>query len=635
MAFRPDINGLRGIAVLAVVLFHVFPKISPGGFCGVDIFLVISGYLITAHVAHGLETGSFSWTDFYARRICRLAPALIVVLMAVAAAGAVCLLPMELADLGLDEAAGATFLSNILLWSQQGYFDRSAAVKPLLHLWSLGVEEQFYLLWPVVLVLAGASGLRRRRVVMVVGALSYVAGLACVALSPDFGFYWIMPRAWEFAAGALLTTGLPQGTQQARRVMAWAGLAVLVLSFILLRPSAMFPGLTAVFPVMGTCLLIAAGPSAGYVTRGLGAGPLQALGRISYPLYLWHWPLVAYTNIIHGVANTRNSIGLTVIGVSVGFAVLTEWLVERPVRGRASKKGTALVLLAALSGLALAGLITWHEKGWPGRYGTTATDMDLGKINLAERDGIFPCPEHMQVRNEGGLIIGIFGPELGNPIIFAGDSLLFQWTPRIETLFREHRLARTVIFVGGTTCDPFPGRTYDVKVRFCTRLPDTVLRLAVQHKATQVVIGANWDAFFTPSHPGFSENFRQAWHFLQSLSDNGARAVSLIDQTPVDERFSPATMVQRSFFHVSVNADAVRAGIPMADIRTLGPSRGPLEQLAKLTGAKLIDLTAEICGSATRCFPLMEDGTPKFADLAHLRPVFTRTHVHGLDSLVE
>lgn len=382
LKYRPDIDGLRALAVLAVVLFHTGLNWLPGGFIGVDIFFVISGYLISGIIIQGLEKGSFSFATFYTRRVKRIFPALVLVMAASWAAGMVLLLPDELMSLGRHILAGATFSNNFQLWSETGYFDTEAELKPLLHLWSLGIEEQFYVLWPLFLFLIWKFRLRAWPPVTAVLLLSLVLNLYWTPRDAATAFFLPHTRFWELALGAWLALAQTHRQSWPGRVVATlvagrlrlnavaaTGMALLALGFFAITDEAGFPGAWALLPTMGALLLIMAGPTA-WINRKLLANPLAVfIGLISYPLYLWHWPLFSFAEILsNGEAGV--SVKLALAAAALALAWLTYRYVENPVRfgeirlssGRALNVWLLSVLLVVVGAL---GERTYDKDGAP------------------------------------------------------------------------------------------------------------------------------------------------------------------------------------------------------------------------------------------------------------------------------
>lgn len=353
--YRPDIDGLRALAVLAVLAFHAFPVLTPGGFVGVDVFFVISGYLISRHLLMQLESGSFSIRGFYARRIKRIFPALTLILAVCALFGWIVLTPEEYEALGKHIAGGASFVANIMYWREAGYFDRAADTKPLLHLWSLGVEEQFYIFWPLLLALFWKLRKHMAWLIAAMIALSFAYSVWLVHHDLTAAYYSLLTRFWELAAGAAVAYGVlyrhPPGNRW-RVFASWAGLALLLLGMFALKHSDPFPGALALPPVLGAALLIHAGTGAWFNRQVLACRPLVWIGLISYPLYLWHWPLLSFARIME--AQTP-SIPLRV-GLMVA-ALLLSWLtyrfVELPIRTSSGPKANRRVVALAIAMLIL------------------------------------------------------------------------------------------------------------------------------------------------------------------------------------------------------------------------------------------------------------------------------------------
>jgi peptidoglycan/LPS O-acetylase OafA/YrhL len=313
-AYRPDIDGLRAVAVLLVIVFHAFPKLVPGGFIGVDVFFVISGYLISKIIYVSLSSGSFNFFEFYQRRIIRIFPALIVVLVSVAVAGLTWLSPREYAALGRHIVAGAGFVSNLLLWTEVGYFDAAPDEKPLLHLWSLGVEEQFYIFWPL-LMFVGWRYFRRHFLLFLFGlALASFAANAWLGMNGSAAaFYLPWFRFWELLLGGALScweslratnkaesTINMSGIRLSGFLSAVAGIVLIGAGAVLIQPAitSSFPGWWALLPTLGAILLISAGSGSPANRHILGSKPFVFVGKISYPLYLWHWPLLSFASTL-------------------------------------------------------------------------------------------------------------------------------------------------------------------------------------------------------------------------------------------------------------------------------------------------------------------------------------------------
>jgi len=356
--YRPDIDGLRAISVGAVVAFHACFRENFGGFIGVDIFFVISGYLISGIILRDLAGGRFSFAQFYARRVRRIYPALVLVLAVVLAAGWFELFDAEFALLGRHTAAAAGFVSNLVLYGEANYFDAASDAKPLLHLWSLGVEEQFYLLWPILLALAWRWG--RARGVWLAIALGLAASLAhqawLMATDPSAAFYIPTARFWEMLAGAALAFAEQRGLRlapSAAHGVSLFGLALLLGGLRFITPQVAFPGVAALVPAGAAMLLLAAGPSA-IINRGiLALRPMRWLGQISYPLYLWHWPCLVFARI---AGFTSQSAMVAAVALAVLLAWATARFVERPLRFGGAARAKLAVLLAASGVLGLTGL---------------------------------------------------------------------------------------------------------------------------------------------------------------------------------------------------------------------------------------------------------------------------------------
>jgi peptidoglycan/LPS O-acetylase OafA/YrhL len=347
--YRPDIDGLRAFAVLAVLVYHAFPDVLRGGFAGVDVFFVISGYLITRDILTRQADGTFTLLDFYVRRVRRIFPALITVLLATLLFGWVVLYPHELEQLLMHVAASVAFVQNFKLLGEAGYFDTSAQLKPLLHLWSLSIEEQFYLLWPLLLFV-------KRKLVLVLVAIgaSFAANVWLTEHNQTAAYYLPITRFWQIAAGALLAIRPVHLARDRAELASLTGAVLCVGSVIVLAAGAGYPGWPGLVPTVGAALVIAGGPGT-LVGRALGWRPAVAVGLISYPLYLWHWPVLAYLRTL----NADPPVWAIVLSVllSVALAAATYRWVERPLRhpqhARAKAKGLA-VSMTVLGALGLA-----------------------------------------------------------------------------------------------------------------------------------------------------------------------------------------------------------------------------------------------------------------------------------------
>lgn len=367
--YRPDIDGLRAIAVLPVVAFHAFPSHLKGGFIGVDIFFVISGFLISTIIFNSLNSGVFSFSEFYTRRVKRIFPSLSVVLLACLLLGYFVLLPDELNQLGKHVFAGAGFMSNLVLLGESGYFDNSAETKPLLHLWSLGIEEQFYIFWPFLLWVSWKIRANLLYLTVILLVASFAANMWMVYNNTVAAYYSPLTRAWELLCGTLLSWYLIKKsakgsdgsssssyTATVSNVSAVIGLGLLAFGFFFISKGLRFPGYWALIPVIGSALIIMAGPNAWFNRHVLSHKLLVWFGLLSFPLYLWHWPMLSFCRIMY----TNPSWKLRVVAVicSVCLAWLTVRFVERPLRfGVKNSAINVGALSGVLSSLALVGVI--------------------------------------------------------------------------------------------------------------------------------------------------------------------------------------------------------------------------------------------------------------------------------------
>jgi len=391
--YRPDIDGLRAIAVLFVVFYHGFPNKLPGGFVGVDIFFVISGFLISSILFASFKEHDFSFSEFYARRIQRIFPSLILVLVFCVIFGWFVLLFDEYKQIGLHVASGSSFISNFIFWHESGYFDGAAETKPLLHLWSLGIEEQFYIFWPVLLWAAWHKNIKFIYLTATTFFLSFFINLYLVQVDVIADFYSPASRAWELLAGGLLALYMERQLIRDTRTSDFKsnaysllGFMLIVLSIIVIDKKFMFPGLWALFPVVGTVLIILASPDCYFNKFLLSNKILVWFGLISYPLYLWHWPLLSFARILSD-QKPSYLLSLALILVSILFAWITYRYIERPIRfGRQTKQfRSAVFLVIVMIIIGSFGYLINYSSGKPfGRSEpyTIINDGDIGHLEF-------------------------------------------------------------------------------------------------------------------------------------------------------------------------------------------------------------------------------------------------------------
>jgi peptidoglycan/LPS O-acetylase OafA/YrhL len=629
-AYRPDVDGLRAVAVLAVVVFHAFPAAAPGGFAGVDIFFVISGFLISGIILAEIGKGTFTLAEFYRRRIRRIFPALILVLAACLAIGWRVLLPDEFRQLGKHIAAGAGFVSNLALWRESGYFDTSAALKPLLHLWSLGVEEQYYLAWPLLLLLFGRRPRQMGWMIATVAAASFAMNIFLVSTRPDADFYLPVTRFWELMAGSALAYAAFHGKRLSapgslRDAQAIAGMVLLAASLALLDEARAFPGWWALMPVAGAALVISAGPQAWINRRILGHRAVVFIGLISYPLYLWHWPLLAYARI---VAGTEPSAGVRIAlcAASVLLAWLTYELVEKRIRGRARGRAplkAVPALAAAMVLLGGCGMLALRSDLRP----QSALNPLAEEISRASTDWAYGADGVRTLRGDSERVA-----------LFIGDSHMQHYWPRIQKIMAEHRKpARTVVFdtVGG--CTPIPG--IERTGQACSAFVDEAFARAAAPEVDTVVVAASWVGFLhRPDYVRISNGARvaPAWALQQletalaKLRANGKRVVIVLS-SPRGTVLDPKSSVHRDGMTVRISYGAPMTRAALAAVTA--PIDGQLRQIAARVGAAIVDPAEWFC-SPTLCPAADPQGRPLYKDESHIRAIVVREIFDALDRYV-
>jgi peptidoglycan/LPS O-acetylase OafA/YrhL len=494
--YRKDIDGLRAVAVLPVLFYHAFPNAVPGGFIGVDIFFVISGFLITGIIHRQMLSKTFSITGFYARRIRRIFPALITVVLVAFLIAWFVLPPREMKSLGTNIAGGAVFVQNFILLGQVGYFDLAADKKPLLHLWSLGIEEQYYIVWPLLLMLIGTWRSRALAITAALAAASFVACLIVQPRAPDYAFYLPVTRAWELLVGsglALWASGRSPDSvarpavRVVREIVALGALLAIVAVFWLYDRKVPHPGLFTLIPVLAAAALL--GTSGTLVHRFvLDARPAVFVGLISYPLYLWHYPLMAYARI-HFVDGVAAQVMLAILAASVVLAWLTYQFIERPIRfGRRYGVYKIGVLLAGMAALGVVGLVADRTNGLPVRIPESLR-------------GFMPTGDETSVHWRRGKCLLLpdqgpaqFAPECSGgghrPLLAIwGDSYAASLYPGLA--YFAARRGFDVAEFTASSCPPLigylnPGR------RFCSEINDFVVKRLTELKPDAVILYATW-----------------------------------------------------------------------------------------------------------------------------------------------
>ena len=488
--YRSDIDGLRAVAVMLVVMFHGFRQAMPGGFIGVDVFFVISGFLITGIVARELDAARFGLVGFYNRRVRRIFPALIVVLATVLALGWLWMLPAAYAALSRDVAASAVFSANIALWLQSGYFDVESARKPLLHLWSLGIEEQFYLVWPPILMLAARLRWRLLPVAAILAVASFMLNAALIGSDAIATFYLPFTRGWELLAGAVLACAwdrFDQGESASNRRAA-TGAALIVASAALLNTHRAFPGWWALLPVVGGVLLLSA-PTSWINRHLLGWRPAVSIGLISYPLYLWHWPLLVMAAIIKFAPLTLLETALVLL-LSGLLAWGTYWFIERPFRFGRPLPVKAVSLAGAMAVVALAGVVVLGSGGFDFRLPPEIRAMaDVPEQSAQWR--VHRCL--LDLGHETRFADDCVERDRRPLLLVWGDSTAGALMPGLRKAQRTHAFG--IAQLTASSCVPIIHADI-LSAPGCRANNERVLALAAKLKPDIVLLHGTWEKYF-------------------------------------------------------------------------------------------------------------------------------------------
>ena len=650
LQYRPDIDGLRAVAIISVLVFHAFPGSLPGGFVGVDVFFVISGFLISGIILKNLQRGQFSFADFYARRVARIFPALVLVLAVCLVFGWFVLLPDEYVQLGKHTVAGAAFMSNLLLWHQSGYFDVSAQSKPLLHLWSLGIEEQFYILWPLTLVLLWKRTRRVLLVISLVAMASFALNVPLVGRVPSLTFYFPFTRVWELLiGGALAQFSLQRGTLRSAaptNVFAAIGSLLIALSLIFINESRAFPGWWALLPTVGTALLIAAGPESWINRKILSAPVCVFIGLISYPLYLWHWPILVYLKLIvdsdFAVTPTRLAllrVGALALSVLLAWATWRFW--ELPIRDpnrmtrrlRVQRLASGMCAITAVAALLVTHVILARlDKPSVMRIVQAFDDWDYpSSDNFMKADFV----SH-DIRSKSGLVT-----------LFVGDSHMEQYWPRVKVAIQNNPNLATAVFATSSGCLPFPEINRAKPGFACPEFYRYWTAQADHNDVSTVVIGAAWELYFIGEYRGDAiprdhlsiagrlaskADVEEAWAGFESeigsLVRSGKRVI-ILSSSPESASFNPRAMFSRfSGFNPP-------SPVKKADFnRFIAPIEDRLIQVAKRTGATLIRPADYFCEAET-CPSTDANGDPLYEDAQHLRPGATLKKATFIDGTLQ
>ncbi|WP_321912813.1 acyltransferase family protein [Paraburkholderia sp. J11-2] len=618
--YRPHVDGLRAIAVIGVILFHAFPSRMAGGFIGVDIFFVISGYLITTIILSNLEREKFSIAEFYGKRVRRIFPALLVVLLFCASAGWLVLLRDEYRQLGKHLVGGTSFVQNFVLWGESGYFDSGHEAKPLLHLWSLAVEEQYYIFWPLLLSYAWTHRWRFTVVNGVIIAMSFGISVWLASRDPVAAFYSPLSRFWELMVGgslAYIALRRPELIARHGNVLCALGAGLLLSGFLLINHERPFPGLWALLPTMGTFLVIAAGSGAWINRTLLSSRPFVTCGLISYPLYLWHWPLLSFAHLVW--PDNGHLTKIAVVLVSVLLAWLTHRYVERTIRWHRSANRMALLLSLGLALMLASGVAIKNALIQP----------RIDAVNLATRTGW----DFLASRTPDGQVRdGIYAlhDDRKSTTLFLGDSHVAQYAERIYDDEARNATRNGAVFAVAAACPPIAHVfNHDLPADSeCWSVRREALEQAANSRITTVVIGGYWSYYFntaayyvasgrrevslaTPE--GRAAAFAELDREIRELQAQHKRVYVLLDN-PIGDPFDPHVFLARigrfdpGQAEQRVKIDGLQQSV-----------RKELIALAKRDHALIIDPDADLCVDEA-CIRVTGKWSALYEDRSHLNP---------------
>jgi peptidoglycan/LPS O-acetylase OafA/YrhL len=648
LSYRPDVDGLRALAILPVVLYHAGIPGFSGGFVGVDVFFVISGYLMASLIIREIDQGNFSLLRFYERRIRRIFPALFAMVAASSVMAWLVFMPVEFEYFARSVRATALFISNVRFEKESGYFDMSAQLKPLLHTWSLAVEEQFYIVFPVALTLL--AKLDRRRIPWVL-LLLLVASLAASAWyvhrAPVAAFYLSQFRGWELLLGALLAFDVLSRSTRPVIGECLAALGILLIGYAVLTysDSTVFPGLAALVPCLGAALVIHGAATSGPAGLLLRSRPVVFVGLISYSLYLWHWPLIVFTRYFTGHVLSPMQ-GVLLVVASLIVAVLSWRFVEQPFRGHSSRiarpplfaAATTVIVAAVLFG----GYVT-NEHGLPGRLPAAAREAysatyDLGRFSGPDCsiDTNGSGPSLLDVRAGKLCQLGAAGNGPINFIVW-GDSHSGAMAPAIDKAAAD--VGMRGLLAGHASCPPLPdvvlSRRNDVDTAQCAGYNAAVHDLIAEKHIPVVFMVAYWpkyvhDAelpdeglYFDPSvRPPVEDHsapIKAAMdRTLADLKQQGTQTVLVMD-VPEMGRFVPEALAKAVI--TGTTTDIAPPWSYISARQAL--SRSMLATAAATYGATVVDPLPAVCANG-HC-NAERNGVALYKDADHITATMARS----------